>query len=527
MLSVIFQEATIVDGTGRPRYTTDVGLQGERIALIGNLEGREAVTRVNCSGSILAPGFIDVHAHSDELWLALPRCDGKIAQGVTTEIGGNCGRSAAPLAGTALDEMAASSRRVGLQSQWRSFDDFFALIERAGVALNVASLVGLGTTRTAVADEEDRPLKADELRAQAELVRQACGEGAIGVSSGLIYPPSCYADLNELIAMACAAREAGAPLYASHIRNEGDTLLEAIEEALQVGERAEVAVQCSHHKAQGKRNWGKVHRSLELIERARARGQTVWADVYPYRASWTELATLLPERIRDGGASATVERLSDPDLATAVALEIRLNARCDWHDILITSAGSDRNESLAGMRIDEIARDWQLPAERAVLRLLIEEELDVDAIFFTMKEEDVAAVLSAEFVCIGSDASVRALEGVTARGCPHPRTFGTFPRIFGRFVRQRHTLTSDDAVRKMTSLAADAFGLRDRGRIEEGRYADIVIFKEDTICDRATYERPYQFPLGIDHVYVNGQAVLFNGEFTNVRPGRVLRHGGA
>ncbi|MBV9277474.1 MAG: D-aminoacylase [Candidatus Eremiobacteraeota bacterium] len=526
MLSVIFQNATIVDGSGGVRHTTDVGLQGDRIALIGDLAERDAHRRVDCTGRILAPGFIDVHSHSDELWLALPRCDGKIAQGVTTEIGGNCGRSPAPFEGASREKIGASARHYGLDVQWSSFDEFFSLIEREGVALNVASLVGLGTTRTVVADEAQRRLEIDELRAQAALVRAACEEGALGASSGLIYPPSSFADLDELVAMAIAAREGGAPRYASHVRNEGDTLLEAIDEALQVGERASVAVECSHHKAQGKRNWGKVHRSLEMIERAQSRGLSVTADVYPYRASWTELATLLPEKLRDGGPSATVDRISDPVIATATALEMRLGARCDWHDILITSVGSEKNAHLAGMRVDEIARDWQLSPERAVLRLLIEERLDVDAIFFTMNEDDVAAVLSADFVCIGSDASVRALEGITARGYPHPRTFGTFPRVFGRFVRQRKVVTIEEAVRRMTSLAADAFGLRDRGRIVGGRYADIVIFNEDEIRDMATYERPYQFPAGIEHVYVNGQAVISDGEFTDARPGRVLRHGG-
>ncbi len=526
MLSVIFENATIVDGMGRRRYVTDVGLDHERIALIGNLSGRDALQRVACAGRILAPGFIDVHAHSDELWLVLPRCDGKVAQGVTTEIGGNCGRSAAPLVGAAQDNLSSSKRYYALDAQWQTFDELFTLIEHQRIALNIASLVGLGTTRCAVADEEKRPLDRNELDAQAHLVRQACDEGALGVSSGLIYPPSSFAGLEELVELASAAREAGAPRYASHLRNEGDALFEAVDEALEVGKRAQVHVQCSHHKAAGKRNWGKVHRSLEMIDNARRRGFAVTADVYPYRASWTELATLLPANIRDGGPAPTVERLSDGVVATATALDMRLNAPCDWHDILITSVGSDRNAGLAGMRIDEIARDWQLSPERAVLRLLIEEELDVQAIFFTMQEDDVATVVSADFVCIGSDASTRALEGVTARGYPHPRTFGTFPRVFGRFVRQRSVLTTEEAVRKMTSLAADAFGLRDRGRIEEGRYADIVIFDEATICDTATYERPYQFPLGIEHVYVNGEAVLLNGAFTGARPGRVLRHGG-
>lgn len=525
MLATILQNASIVDGSGSARFTTDVGIAGDRIALIGDLSERDAAEKVDCSGKILAPGFIDVHSHSDELWLALPRCDGKIAQGVTTEIGGNCGISAAPLAGVALEKMRRSARHYGVDVEWRSFDEFFSTIERNGVAMNVASLVGLGTTRSLVSGESERRLESDEIRTQAAFVREACEHGALGVSSGLIYPPSQYADAAELIAMAAAAREAGAPMYASHVRNEGDRLLEAIEEALHVGERAQTSVQCSHHKAQGKRNWGKVHRSLEMIERARARGMNAFADVYPYVASWTELATILPDDVRFGGVAATLERLRDPESATAVALSLSLRSTSDWHDILITSVGSERNANVAGMRMDEIAARWHLSASHAAIRLLQEEELEVEAVFFTMSEDDVATVLSADFVSVGSDASARALSGVTARGVPHPRTFGTFPRIFGRFVRGRNTLTTEEAVKRMTSLPAAAFGLRDRGTIAAGQFADLLVFDEDSIADTATYERPYALPVGIDHVYVNGQAVISAGAFTNARPGRVLRNG--
>lgn len=525
MIATIFEKASIVDGTGRARFTTDVGIVGDRVALIGDLSERDAFERVPCEGKILAPGFIDVHSHSDELWLALPRCDGKIAQGVTTEIGGNCGTSAAPLAGVALEKMERSARHYGVDVEWRSFDEFFGAIERAGVAMNVASLVGLGTTRSLVAGDSERKLSSAEVSAQARHVREACEQGALGVSSGLIYPPSQYADAAELIAMAAAAREAGAPMYASHVRNEGDRLLEAIEEALHVGERAQTSVQCSHHKAQGKRNWGKVHRSLALIERARERGLNANADAYPYVASWTELATILPDDVRFGGVTATLERLRDPQTATAIALNLSLRSASDWHDILITSVGSDRNAGLAGMRMDEIAARWHLSAPHAAIRLLQEEELEVEAAFFTMSEDDVATVLSAGFMSVGSDASARALSGPTARGVPHPRTFGTFPRIFGRFVRGRNTLTTEEAVKRMTSLPADAFGLRDRGRIESGRFADLVVFDEATIADTATYEQPYAFPIGIERVYVNGEAVVAGGAFTGRRPGRVLRNG--
>jgi N-acyl-D-amino-acid deacylase len=525
LIGTILENASIIDGTGRARYATDVAVVDDRIALIGDLRERDAHERIDCRGRILSPGFIDVHSHSDELWLALPRCDGKIAQGITTEIGGNCGMSAAPLGDVSLQKMLQSARHYGIDVGWRSFDEFFNLIDRSGVALNVASLVGLGTTRSIIAAESERKLESDEIAAQATLVRDACEQGALGVSSGLIYPPSQYADLEELTAMSVAAREAGAPMYASHVRNEGDTLLEAIEEALQVGTLAQVAVQCSHHKAQGKTNWGKVHRSLALIERARRAGLQAHADVYPYVASWTELATILPDDVRFGGVQATLERLRDPKTATAIALSLSLRQTGNWHDIQITSVGSQRNEQLAGMRLDEIAKRWNLSPQFAAIRLLLEEDLEVEAVFFTMSEDDVATVLSAEFTCVGSDASARALSGPTARGVPHPRTFGTFPRVFGRFVRGRRTLDAEEAVKRMTSIPARAFGLHKRGTLQIGNFADLVVFDEETIADTATYERPYSLPVGIEHVFVNGRAVVTGGEFTGALPGRVLRNG--
>ena len=511
MIETILENAAIIDGTGRPPYTTDLAIVDNHIALIGDLRERDAVTRIDCSGRTLTPGFIDVHSHSDELWLELPRCDGKIAQGVTTEIGGNCGTSVAPRSEN---------------DAWTSLDEFFGLVERNGVALNVATLVGLGTTRRIIAGESERRLERHELAAQADLVREACGQGALGVSSGLIYPPSRYADTGELVEMAIAARQAGAPRYVSHVRDEGDGVIEAIGEALEVGRRAEVAVQCSHHKAQYRRNWGKVHQTLEMIQRARERGIDAFCDVYPYIASWTDLATILPAEIRFGGLGPTLERLRDPERAAAVALQLNLRESPRWDEILITDVRSERNAELAGMRLDAIARMQRLSPARAAIELLIAERLDVGAAFFTMHEDDVATVLSAEFCCIGSDASVRALSGPTARGVPHPRTFGCFPRVIGRFVRGRKTIDLVEAVRRMTALPARIFGLRGRGEIAVGNYADLVVFDAAAIRDTATYDSPYHFPIGIDHVYVNGCAVLRGGTLTNARPGHVLRSGG-
>jgi N-acyl-D-amino-acid deacylase len=525
VLTTVLQHAVIIDGSGRPPYTTDVGISGDRIAVIGDLRDRDCIERVDCGEKILAPGFIDVHSHSDELWLILPTCDGKIAQGVTTEIGGNCGTSVAPLHGPGIERVRRSAQHYGLDVVWRTLDEFFALVERNGVALNVATLAGLGTTRQAVAGDDERRLDRDDLRAQSRVVREACEHGAIGISSGLVYPPSSYADVEELTAMAIAAREAGSPIYASHVRDEGDYAVEAIEEALEVGKRADVTVQCSHHKATRKRNWGKVHATLGLIAAARERGLDAWCDVYPYTASWTEFATILPAPLRYGGVAATLERLNDPSVAQALALEFELKHGDEWHDMLITEAGSERNAPLAGMRVDEIAAMWRLSPPAAAIRLLREEHLEVGAIFFRMNEDDVDAVLSADFCCIGSDASIRALSGPTARGVPHPRTFGTFPRVYGRFVRGRKTLDLIEAVRRMTSLPAAIFGLRDRGTIETGAFADLVLFDADAITDTATYEHPYRFPTGIERVIVNGKTVYVEGKATGQLPGRILRGG--
>lgn len=526
MISTVLHNVTILDGTGGSPYTTDIAIVNDRVALIGDLAERDAAVRLECTGKTVAPGFIDVHSHSDELWLALPTCDGKIFQGVTTEIGGNCGMSAAPLYGPGVERVQRHATRLGIGAvQWRTLDEFFTLVERNGVALNVATLVGLGTTRQHVSGDSERRLEPDEVQAQARVVREACDHGALGVSSGLIYPPSMYASTDELVAMAIAAREAAAPLYASHVRDEGDELVEAITEALEVGRRAGVTVQCSHHKASGKANWGKVHQTLPLIERARTAGVNAFCDVYPYVASWTDLATILPAAARYGGIDATIERLTDPQTVAAILLYLRLKREGLWHDILITEVGSERNARFAGMRLDEIALALRTSPAQAALRLLVEERLEVGAVFFTMNEDDVASVLSAHFCCVGSDASIRALSGPTAHGVPHPRTFGTFPRIFRRFVQQRGTLELPEAVRRVTSLPAQIFGLRERGTISTGNFADLVIFDAANIRDTATYEQPYSKPQGISHVFVNGRPVLLHGELTGERPGRVLRGG--
>jgi N-acyl-D-amino-acid deacylase len=530
MIDVLFERARIFDGTGGAAFTTDIGIVGDAIVIIGDCSERDARERIPCDGFAVAPGFIDVHSHSDELWLVDPHAIGKISQGVTTEIAGNCGTSVAPLHGAARVNKVRDARDYGLDVEWTTLDDFFRLVEHGGVALNVATLVGLGTTRACISGPDARRLDAVELVAQANLVREAVEHGALGVSSGLIYEPSRYADETELVACAVAARDAGMPRYVSHVRDEGDGLLAAIAEALAIGAAADVAVQCSHHKAAGRRNWGRVHATLALIDEHRQAGMDVGIDVYPYVASWTGLDTILPEPIRRGGTAATLARLRDPEIATGIAFALNL-ARDPalggdrWSDILITDAGTGRNETAAGYRLDELARRRRVSPARCAIDLLIEEELRVECAFFSMSEDDVATVLSAGFCSIGSDASARAFSGITARGIPHPRTYGCFPRVFGRFVRQRRTLSIEEAVRRMTSLPAAQFGIDRRGTIAPGMYADLVVFEADAIADRATYERPFVASAGIRDVVVNGRAVIRNGTSTRALPGRVLRGG--
>jgi len=525
VIDAIIEGGRIFDGVSTVPMQTDLAIVGDRVALIGDLAERDAHERIDARGRVLAPGFIDVHSHSDELWLANPRCEGKIMQGVTTEIGGNCGSSIAPLHGLAFERKQEDLTHLRVDAAWHDLAEFFTLVEHNGVALNVATLIGLGTTRRCVRGDREGRLEEEELRAQLAFVREGIEQGGLGVSSGLIYVPSRYAGLDELVACACEARAAGAPRYVSHLRDEGDALLEAVDEALDVGRLADVAVQCSHHKAAGKKNWGKVHQSLANIDRARSNGFAVHTDVYPYVASWTDLATILPEETLFGGREAALVRLSDPELVVALALRLELERGDTWHDVLITGGLSERNAELAGRRLDEIAHAWRLRPARAALRLLLEERLEPQAIFFTMNEDDVATVLSAEFTCVGSDASARALHGITAQGVPHPRTYGTFPRVFGRYVRQRKTLELGEAIRRMTSLPAEIFGLVKRGRIEVGAYADLVVFDPETIVDTATYERPFSYPRGIGAVFVNGKAVVRNGSPTGALPGRALRNG--
>jgi N-acyl-D-amino-acid deacylase len=526
VLDAILEGGTVVDGTGTPGFVTDVAISGDTIVRIADCSDLDARERVDCTGLVVAPGFIDMHGHSDELLLVEPSAESKITQGVTTEVGGNCGTSPGPLSEDAFAIRRARLRSMyGFDFEWRDIGGFLDRLDAEPPALNFACLVGLGETRASVGGDRPLPLEAAALARECAAVRTACEQGAIGVSSGLIYPPGNFADTTELVALASAARAAGSPLYATHLRDEGDRLIEAVDEAIEIGRRADVGVQLSHHKAAGKRNWGKVHDSLARIDRARALGLDVSLDQYPYKASSTGLDVILPEDVNVGGGDAVARRLSDPAYAKLVAARVELEYAGRWRGILVSAVAGEANRGYEGLTIEQIAaRSGAAPVD-AALALLRDERLDVQAIYFTMCEDDLRTVLSYGLTCIGSDASARSPSGLTGHGKPHPRAYGTFPRVLARYVRAARLLTLEEAVRRCTSLASTRIGLRKRGAIALGWHADVTVFDSKTISDTATYEDPHRISVGVARVYVNGVTVAVEGRQTGARPGRVLRRG--
>lgn len=511
----------VCDGTGRPLFDADVGVREGRIARLGDLTAARAARRLDARGRVVAPGFIDVHSHSDESVLVNPRLESTLRQGVTTVVVGNCGGSSAPAVGLAAEELERDIARFDLERTWTSFGEYLEAIEARGTALNFCSLVGHGTLRQSVMGGERRPPTAGELAAMRAMLASCLEEGAVGLSTGLIYAPSSYADTDEIVALAeVAARYGG--LYASHIRNEGTRLFEAVEEAIAVGRRSGARVELSHHKAAGRANWGRVKRSLAMIAAAREDGVAVVADQYPYTASSTGLSVVVPGWAHEGGTAALVERLRDPDVRRRIREEATETER-RWDAIVIARARQHRE--LEGQTVAAIAAERGVEPLETACDLLVAEEGRVAVVIHSMHEDDVQEVMRAPFVCVGSDSSAVAPYGPLAEGKPHPRAYGTFPRVLGRYVRELEVLSLEEAVRKMTSLAASQVGLRDRGVVAEGCWADLVVFDPLTVADSATFEDPHRYPAGIDAVIVNGALQLADGEASAGLHGRVLRLG--
>jgi N-acyl-D-amino-acid deacylase len=489
-----------------------VAVAGDRIAAVGNGLNRDrAAMVIDARSFAVAPGFIDPHTHTDTQLLVNPRAESAVRQGVTTEIAGNCGSS----------PYLRSARRAG-----DDLRDFYSRLESCGTAINYATLVGHSAVRAFAMGTHDRSPTVREMRLMKRTVSESLEAGALGLSTGLYYAPGSFASRGEIIEL-CRELVPCEGVYATHIRDEGDALLESIDEALEIAGKSGARLEISHLKAMYPRNHGKAAAALDKIEAAHRGGIRVLADRYPYTASSTSLDVFFPRWAQQGSASEFIARLGDPKLTPKLREHLdRIEEKLvSWDTIMICSVGSARNKPLEGETVLHAAREAGKPPYEFIRDLLVEEKNKVDIINFAMKEENLRMILAHPLTVVASDGFALAPYGKLGEGKPHPRSYGTFPRILGKYVREQRILTLPAAIRKMTSMSAEHFGLPGRGRIREGCYADIVVFNPDTVNDRADFLNPHQYPAGIEYVLVNGRVVINRGEHTGALPGRCLRRG--
>lgn len=528
MPKILIKNGMIVDGAGKPGYASDLLIDGGRIVAVGLLSGVQADTApetvIDASGMVVCPGFVDIHSHSEFSLLAHPQGDGKLLQGVTTEVNGNCGLSAGPLLGAYRERRRGELQDLGVDLNWTGLGEYFSVLEKGGTAVNMATFVGHGNLRGAVVGYDNRPVSPSEIDEMKRLLRGAMEQGALGLATGLIYPPGVYAAIDELIELARVVAEFGG-IYSSHMRSEGDDLIEAITEAIAIGEKGGIGVQISHLKTSGQRNWHKLPETLALIEGARARGLDVTADRYPYTAASTDLDAVLPSWAYEGGNEAEMQRLRDPKARQRLTSDILAQHPEPeyWERVAVASVETQENKGLEGLSMARIAEKRGVAPCDALYDLLLEEQLKVGAIFYSMSEENLRTILKQPWVMVGSDSTNRGFSGITAHGKPHPRGFGSFPRVLGKFVREEGLLTLEGAIHKMTAQPAQKLGLKDRGEIRHGAFADLVIFNPETVIDKADFDNPYQRPVGIRDVLVNGRIAVRNGEATGTLAGQILR----
>jgi N-acyl-D-amino-acid deacylase len=530
---VVITNGHIVDGTGSPWYSGDVGIRAGKIAAIGNLRDAQRTRTIDAQGKVVAPGFIDMLGQSELTILVDPRLPSKIYQGITTEITGE-GGSIAPLNDSIIQFDRRGFAQYQITPDWRTFQQYFARLEKQGMGINLASYVGATQVRRMVLGDDDKqptPAQLDQMR---ELVRQAMREGAVGVSTSLEYAPAPYAKTDELIALASEASKFGG-IYATHMRDESNSILSAIDEALRIGRESHLPVEIWHLKVAGKANWGRMPEVVAKINAARAEGMDVTADTYAYTAWFNSLSAFIPAWAHDGGDAKLVERLKDPAMRARIRKDMMTPSN-EWdneweeingaQDILIGVVQNPKLLPLQGKRLAEVANLENKDPMDALFDLLIEDNAATGVAVFGMSEPDIVLALQQPWVAFDNDSSGTSPEGILGREHPHPRAYGTFPRILRKYVREEKKLTLEDAIRKFSALPAQRMRLTDRGVLKAGMWADVVVFDPATIRDLATFENPNQLSQGMEYVLVNGVAVIDQGRQTGALPGKVLRGAG-
>ena len=520
---ILIKNGTVVDGLSDKAWKADVGIVGERIQAIGDLASARARTIIDALGKAVTPGFIDIHAHTDAVELLInPKGESKIRQGVTLEVSGNCGGSSFPFKKEVSEEEQRYQKRYGLERDWVDLAGYLARVQKTGMAFNYVTLVGQGTIRNYVMNEDRRKPTATELELMQRLVAEAMEQGAFGLSSGLEYTPSGFASTEEVVELARVAAKYGG-FYATHVRSEDNFVIEAVAEAITIAEKAGLPLQISHFKSCGTINWWKMPKLFDLVEAAAKRGVAVTADRYPYTAYNTGLSVNFPQSALAGGNEAFVKLLQDPVERRKLKEETMQKLEgTPWENILLTGLDEVDDQRFIGKTIQQAADELGQDPYEFMCDILIKEKGGVGYIGFGMSEEQTEEILKHPLVMLCSDGSALAPYGPLHQGKPHPRNYGTFPRFLGLYVRDRKALTLPQAVKKMASMPAAKLGIKDRGILKQGNFADVVVFDPATVADKATYTEPEQYSTGIDYVIVNGKVVIDHDKHTGALPGKVL-----
>lgn len=514
---LIIVNGTVVDGSGSSRRHADVGVRNGKIATIGDLKTASAKRKIDASGLVVSPGFIDIHNHSDDTLIDDPRSESMIRQGVTTMVLGE-GNSAGPI-------------KPGLR-EWATLGEYFDFVQKQGVSPNICSYVGQTQIWTHVKGYKLEPASAADMEAMKKEVADAMKSGAMGLSSSLLMPPSSLMTTDQLIELAKVAKQYGG-IYSTHIRDEGAGVFRSVAEAIAVGKGAGIRVDVIHLKVADQKFWGQMKEVISMIDKARAGGSDIRANVYPYTAGQNNLRAIIPPWAHDGGNQKMLERIQNPETRARIKKDI-LNGLPGWYNHYLATGGgwegmllvqlkSEKNKPFIGKRMSDLIKARGGDPVEVFLDVLVEEKGSVGTVFFHHSENDMLYAMKQPYTSIGSDGSAMAVDGPQASLRPHPRSYGTFPRVLGRYVREQKAISLEEAIHKMTLLNAEKISIQDRGLLKEGYWADITIFDPKTVADRATYENPHQYAVGIPYVVVNGQVVLDNNRHTNSKPGQVLR----